>query len=74
MKSIVRKRIYDSSRCKEVKIGTVNAVSSASVNSIARTKKSNREIIQRLFLGRGSEKKKQTVTEEKNTLNDLLLL
>jgi len=45
-------RTYDSSTCNFVKIGTVRAISSASINSIARTKKIKRKTTQKLLGGR----------------------
>jgi len=42
---------YDSGTRRELKIGTVSAVSTAYINSIAKKKKTRRKITQKLFGG-----------------------
>jgi hypothetical protein len=42
---------YDSGTRNEVRIGTVSAVSTAYINSIAKKKKTRRNITQKLFDG-----------------------
>jgi len=42
---------YDSGTRSEVKIGTVSAVSTAYINSIAKKKNTRRKITQKLFVG-----------------------
>ncbi len=57
---LLLKITYDSGTRNALKIGIVNAVSTAYMNSIAKKKKTSRKIIQKLFLG-GPRKKNTPV-------------
>lgn len=54
---------YDSGTRNEVKIGTVSAVSTAYINSIAKKKNTKRKIIQKLFFGVWSKEMKRKLED-----------